>query len=398
MENLKNNIVNLAAHYHKEIIDIRRHLHKHPELSQQEFETAYFISQKLSEYGINHQAGVGKTGVVGIIKGEQGHGQCIALRADTDALPISETNKVYYSSIKKNIMHACGHDFHIASLLGTAKILNELKHSFKGTVKLIFQPSEELYPGGARMMIKDGVLENPRPDAIIAQHVIPQLETGHIGITHNACMASTDEIHLTINGKGGHAAMPHNCVDTILIASHIVVALQQIVSRQIDPNSPAVLTLGNFEAKGRTNVIPNKATISGTLRTYDKTSREIALDSIHKISTGIAQAMGATCNVEMIEKYPVLINSDNVVELVETAAKELLPDGHVHHIEHKMTAEDFAIFAEQIPACFYRVGTGNQQLNTTNELHTPNFDVDDSALINSTSLMAYTAIKYLNTK
>lgn len=393
---MKSRIKELAEIYYDEVLEIRHYLHKYPELSQKEYNTANFISQRLTSYGIDNSIGIGKTGVVAIIYGTIKEGMCIALRADMDALPIYETNVVDYKSVNDGVMHACGHDFHIASLLGVAKILNDIRDQFKGCVKFIFQPSEEMYPGGARMMIIDGVLENPKPDAIIAQHVIPQLPTGSIGLIKGDCMASTDEIHLKIKGKGGHAAMPHNCIDTILIASQIVVSLQQVVSRRTDPNQAIVLTLGNFEAKGRTNIIPDVAFISGTLRTYSKDTRKTALQAIVEISTGIASAMGGECEVDIVEKYPVLINDDNVVDIVGSAAHEVLDGDKICFIDKRMTAEDFAIFAERIPACFYRIGTGNSTIDTCNELHTPNFKVDDIALMNAMIVMGYATVKLLN--
>lgn len=393
---MKSKVRELAERYYAEVLEIRRYLHKHPELSQKEYNTANFISQKLTSYGVDNSVGIGETGVVATIYGAIREGRCVALRADMDALPIWETNVLDYKSVNDGVMHACGHDFHVASLLGVAKILNEIRDSFKGCVKLIFQPSEEMYPGGARMMIDDGVLENPKPDVIIAQHVIPQLPTGSIGLVKGGCMASTDEIHLKIRGKGGHAAMPHNCIDTILIASQVVVSLQQVVSRRVDPNQSIVLTFGNFEAKGRTNIIPDFAFISGTLRAYSKDAREVALKAIVEISTGIALAMGGVCEVDIVEKYPVLVNDDNVVDVVESAAYEVLGGDKICFIDKRMTAEDFAIFAEKIPACFYRIGTGNSVIDTCNELHTPNFKVDDAALINAMVVMSYAAIKLLN--
>lgn len=381
-----------------EVIAMRRHLHKHPELSQCEYETARFVSEKLANYGIENQTNVGKTGVVGLVNGKavKPTERCVALRADMDALPIEEANDVDYKSINSGVMHACGHDFHTAALLGVARVASELSPYFNGQIKLIFQPSEEMYPGGARMMIDDGVLENPRPDIIIAQHVIPQLPAGTIGFAHGECMASTDEIHITVKGKGGHAAMPHNCIDTILIASHVVIALQQIVSRRIDPNAPVVLTIGNVQTKGRTNVIPEEVLLSGTLRTYNEEVRTLALNEIKQISEGVAMAMGGSCSVRIVEKYPPLINDEPLTTMLEGYAREILPSDMIVRVDRRMTAEDFAIFARHTPSCFYRIGTGNKKLGSCNELHTPNFNVDDDALYNAVYFMTYSAIRFLN--
>ena len=268
---MKEQIQALAHQYHEEVIQLRRHIHQHPELSFHEVETGKFIAGKLQEWGIPFEHGVADNGVVGLIEGQKGSGKVVALRADIDALPIEEANEVPYKSKNRGVMHACGHDVHSSSLLGTAKILNELKGQISGTVKLIFQPAEEMLPGGASIMIKEGVLENPAPASIFGQHVHPPLQVGKVGFRPGMYMASTDELYMTVTGKGGHGAIPQNCIDPIVITSHIITALQQVVSRRANPTMPTVLTFGFIASTGgSTNVIPNEVKLKGTFRTNDE--------------------------------------------------------------------------------------------------------------------------------
>ncbi|MCB0624240.1 MAG: amidohydrolase, partial [Saprospiraceae bacterium] len=291
---LKEKIRQLASEFHDEIVAVRRHLHAHPELSYQEEETSRFVAAKLGEWGISHQTGVAGHGIVGEIRGGKGAGRVIALRADMDALPIQEANDVPYRSQNPGVMHACGHDVHTASLLGAARILQSLSAEWSGVVKLLFQPAEERLPGGAKLMIEAGVLENPVPELIIGQHVHPPLAAGRVGLRPGRYMASADELYLTVKGRGGHGALPHDCVDPILVASHLIVALQQLVSRRSDPTIPSVLTIGKIESEGgSTNVIPNAVHMMGTFRTMDEQWRAEAHELMERLVDGLVRSMGA---------------------------------------------------------------------------------------------------------
>ena len=398
MEKLKKQIEALAVSYLSEVIDIRRHLHRHPELSWEETETADFICSKLGEYGISYRKGMAGTGVVGLIRGKDPDCRCIALRADMDALPVQELNAVDYMSEFPGKMHACGHDVHMASLLGTAKILQELREAFRGSIKLIFQPSEETYPGGALSMIHEGVLEDPQTEFILAQHVINTLESGDVGFKAGAYMASTDEVFLTVKGKGGHAATPNLNVDPVLIASHIILALQQIVSRIADPLMPTVVSFGRIMGEGRTNIIPDEVRVEGTLRTYDETWRKEMHNQILKISTAIAEGMGGQCEVKIAQGYPFLYNDPRLTAYLQELAADYLGADHVKDLEKRMTAEDFSYFARQRPSCLYRLGTANEAKGINANLHSAWFDVDESSLKTGMGLMAWFSIKLLNKK
>ncbi|MCF8232093.1 MAG: amidohydrolase [Bacteroidales bacterium] len=395
MENLKKHIQNLASAFHREVVQIRRHIHQYPELAFEEYKTSEYISQKLTEYGIKHQTGVAKTGIVGFIEGKNPNSYVVGLRADIDALPIQEGNTHDFVSKNKGKMHACGHDAHTASLLGTAKILNELKDNFEGTVKLIFQPSEEQFPGGAKMMIEEGVLKNPKVNVILGQHVYPQLEVGEVGMKSGYYMASTDEIYLTVKGRGGHGALPEQNVDPVLIASHVVVALQQVVSRIAAPSMPTVLSFGRFIAEGQTNIIPDEAKLDGILRTFDETWREEAQKRITRIAKGVAESMGGYCDVFIDNGYPVLDNDEEVTEKSRQYAKQMLDTEKVHELDYRMTAEDFAYYSHKIPACFYRLGVRNEHKDITAGLHSPRFDLDEESLKTAIELMSWLTIQHL---
>lgn len=378
-----------------ELIAIRRHLHQHPELSMQEQATSAFIQKKLTEYGIPFTAGIAVHGIVGLIEGRNPETRVIALRADMDALPIVEKNTVDYCSQTPGVMHACGHDVHMTSLLGASKILNELKNEFEGTVRLIFQPSEERFPGGASMMIKEGVLENPVPQQMFGQHVLPTLEAGKVGMKPGKYMASTDEVYLTVKGKGGHGGTPELNVDPVLIAAHILVALQQVVSRNLPPQLPAVLSFGRFIAEGRTNIIPNEVKLDGTLRTFDEKWRSEAHRKIEKIATSIAEGMGGECIVFIDKGYPFLVNDDKVTADARQYAIEYLGEENVVDLDMRMTAEDFAYYSQLVPSCFYRLGIRNESRGIIHNLHTDRFDVDESSLEIGAGLMAWMAAKSL---
>ncbi|HMV15927.1 MAG TPA: amidohydrolase [Chitinophagales bacterium] len=393
---LKDKIKNLADAYYNELVAIRRHLHAHPELSFEEKETAAYISNKLDELGIEHTTNIGGHGIVGIIKGKNPTIKTIALRADIDALPIEEKNNCDYASKNIGVMHACGHDVHTTSLLGAAKILNELKEHFEGSIKLIFQPAEEKLPGGASIMIKEGVLKNPAVEVIFGQHVLPQLETGKVAFKSGIAMASCDEIYLTVKGKGGHGAVPHFTIDPILIASHIVVALQSVVSRNANPIMPSVLSIGKFIANGATNVIPEEVKLEGTFRTFDEQWRKEAHLKIKNICENITTSFGGICEVNIEKGYPFLKNDEQTTNASFALAQQYLGAENVEEMPARMTAEDFSYYSQEVPACFYRLGTGNIVKGITSSIHTPTFDVDENCLKIGSGLMAWIAIKHLS--
>lgn len=393
--NLADEVRKAATELLPELIEIRRHLHMNPELSMKEEKTSAYISSKLTEFGIKHTRGIAVHGITGLIEGRNPGSSTIGLRADMDALPIIEDRKSEYCSVVPGIMHACGHDVHMTCLLGAAKILQQNRHQFEGTVKLIFQPSEEQFPGGASMMIKEGVLENPAPQKMFGQHVIPTLDAGKIGLKPGKYMASTDEVYLTVKGRGGHAATPDMNIDPVLIASHIIVSLQQIVSRTAPPTLPAVLSFGRFIADGRTNIIPDEVKLAGTLRTFDEKWRAEAHQRIKKMAEGIADSMGGTCEVFIDKGYPFLVNDDAVTAETRKAAVEYLGEENVVDLDMRMTAEDFAYFSHLLPSCFYRLGIRNEERDIVHNLHTSKFDVDESSLQTGAGFMAYLAMKGL---
>jgi hippurate hydrolase len=388
---MKNRIKTLARELAPAFIDIRHHIHSHPELSFQEHATSAFIRQKLDEFGVPYKANVAGTGVVALIEGKNPSKRTIAIRADMDALPIHEANNVPYKSKNEGIMHACGHDVHTTCVLGATKILQQLKDEFEGTIKVLFQPGEEKHPGGASLMIEDGALENPRPDAILGLHVQPSMETGKLGFRAGKYMASADEIYITIKGKGGHAAQPHLTTDTILVASHLVVSLQQIISRNNDPFSPSVLSICAFNGGYTTNVIPSEVKLMGTFRAMDETWRFRAHELIKKQATELAHAMGADIDIDILVGYPTLHNNEAVTSQARSLAEAYLGTEHVEDTEVRMAAEDFAYYSQVIPACFFRLGTGNKARGITSGVHTPTFDIDENAIEIGMGTMAYLA-------
>jgi amidohydrolase len=391
---LTDEIKNLSNKIHHHVIVNRRHLHANPELSFHENNTSAFIKSKLDEMNISWQP-LANTGIVALIKGDQPSDKIIALRADMDALPITEANDVEYKSSNTGVMHACGHDAHTASLLGTAYILQSLKNKFGGTIKLIFQPAEETLPGGASLMIKEGVLQNLPPSAIIGQHVFPALDAGKIAIREGKFMASMDSIIATVKGKGGHGAQPHQNIDPVIITANILIALQQIVSRISNPTMPSVLSFGKVIANGAINIIPDEVYIEGTFRTMDESWRNEAHTRMQQMAEGIAQSMGATCEFNIIRGYPYLVNEENLTEQVRTYAEEYLGEENVVEAETWMAAEDFASYSQVANGCFYLLGVGNKEKGITSSLHTPTFNIDEDVLAISTGLMAYIALRKL---
>ncbi|MGD1840542.1 MAG: M20 family metallopeptidase [Thermonemataceae bacterium] len=393
--NIAEQIKQLAQQYKSDVIAYRHHLHAHPELSYQEHNTVKFVAEQLRPLAIEITEGVADTGLVALIKGKNSAKKTIALRADMDALPITEQNNVPYKSKNEGVMHACGHDVHTSSLLGTARILNELKEHFEGTIKLIFQPGEERIPGGASLMIKDGVLESPSPQSIIGQHVMPLIPVGKVGFREGMYMASADEIYVTVKGKGGHGAMPEMGVDPVVIASHIIVSLQQIISRNASPKIPCVLTFGKVIAEGATNIIPNEVYIEGTFRTLNEEWRADAHQKMKKMAEGIAEAMGGSCHFDIHRGYPFLKNDPTVTRRAKQGAIHYLGEENVVDLDLWMAAEDFAYYSQQMPACFYRLGTRNEAKGIVSSVHTPTFDIDEDALEVGIGLMAWLAIEEL---
>ncbi len=385
---MKERIKKLAAEYANEFIRVRKHLHAHPELSYKEFETSKFIQQKLSEFNIEHKV-LAATGVVGLIKGKNPEKKITALRADMDALPITEENNVDYKSQNAGVMHACGHDVHTTCLLGAAKILNETKDEWEGTVKLIFQPGEEKNPGGASLMIKEGVLKNPTPDAIFALHVHPGLQVGKLSFRSGMVMASADEIYITIKGKGGHAAAPHLTTDIILIASHLIISLQQLISRNNDPFNPSVLSITSFQGGHTTNVIPSEVKLMGTFRAMNEEWRFKAHDLIKKLSTELVHSMGGEIDINIDVGYPFVLNNEQLTNASKQKAAEYLGKENIEESELRMTAEDFAYYSHKIPACFYRLGVGNISKQITAGVHTPKFNIDENAIEIGMGVMAW---------
>ncbi|GAA4458492.1 M20 family metallopeptidase [Nibrella saemangeumensis] len=392
---LQETIQSLARQYAPDIVANRRHLHANPELSFHEHNTARFVADELKAIGLQPQEGVANTGVVVIIEGRNPQSRVVGLRADMDALPIHEANEVPYKSKIAGVMHACGHDVHTSSLLGTARILNGLRDQFEGTVKLVFQPAEEKAPGGASLMIKEGVLENPAPASMLGQHVAPNVPVGKIGFREGMYMASTDELYLTVRGKGGHGAMPDQLIDPVLIASHIIVSLQQIISRNRKPANPSVLSFGRFIADGVTNVIPNEVTIQGTFRCMDEEWREDGLRRMKKMAEGIADAMGGSCEFEVVRGYPFLKNHPELTRRMRDATVAYMGADNVIDLDLWMAGEDFAFYSQVVDSCFYRLGTRNEARGIISGVHTPTFDIDESALETGAGLMAWLAVNEL---
>jgi amidohydrolase len=392
---LLDKIKGLSQQFSNDVISFRRHLHANPELSYHEYETAKFVGNQLKAFGLHPTEGIATTGLLLEIKGKNPEKKTIALRADMDALPINEANDVAYKSRTPGVMHACGHDVHTSSLMGTAKILNEITDHFEGTVRFLFQPGEEKNPGGASHMIRDGALKNPQPSGIIGQHVFPLLPVGKVGFREGMYMASCDEIYLRVIGKGGHGAAPELAIDPVLIASHIIIALQQVISRNASPKQPTVLTFGKIIGEGATNIIPNEVNIAGTFRAMNEEWRESALRKIKKMAESLAEGMGGKCEVDISRGYPYLKNDPELTRRVRSAAESYVGKENVVDLEITLGAEDFAYYSQIIPASFYRLGTRNEEKGITSYVHTPTFDIDEDALKIGPGLMAWMAIKEL---
>jgi amidohydrolase len=394
-DSLRTRIADSARDGFEATVAFRRHLHQFPELSFEEYNTQRYIAEQLREMGISFREIAG-TGILGEVAGARGVGKTTALRADIDALPITEANQVPYCSKHEGVMHACGHDVHTASLLGAARILQNNREHFSGTVRLLFQPGEEKLPGGATMMIRDGALQNPSPEAIFGQHVHPPLRAGTVGFRPGIYMASADELYLTIRGKGGHGALPHNTVDPIVITAQVITAVQQLVSRETDPTLPAVITFGKITSDGgATNIIPNAVSLEGTMRTLNEEWRAELHGRLQELIGGIAAAMGGQAELRIVKGYPFLKNDEALTRWAWDEARRFLGEDRAVELPIRMTGEDFAFYSHHLPACFYRLGVGNPERGITSPVHTDTFDIDEAALETGAGLMAWLAIRQL---
>jgi amidohydrolase len=394
MNSIKEQIQSLAEKHFADVLAMRRHIHMHPELSYQEVETSSFVEAQLRRMGLEVKTGIGGYGLTAFIQGKNPDSRMIALRADMDALPIQELNTTEYKSKHDGIMHACGHDVHTSSLLGAAIILNELRDQFEGTVQLVFQPAEEVLPGGASLMLKDGVFANRKPNAIFGQHVYPELPAGKIGLKPGVYMASTDELYVTVKGRGGHGAKPDRNIDPVLIASHLIVALQQVVSRWSNPAMPSVLSFGKVIANGATNIIPGEVKLEGTFRTFDERWRKEAHERMVALAEGLVKGMGGDVDFRIEIGYPVLKNDEALTLRARERAIEYLGEANVVDLDVRMTAEDFAYFGHEMPGCFYRLGTASSTDDSKSfSVHHPRFDIDEEALKTGMGLMAWMAVQ-----
>ena len=390
---MKQKIQQLAEKYLPRVIEIRRQIHSHPELSYQEHDTAALVAAELTKLNIPFTTGIAGTGVVGLLSGRNPNKKCIALRADMDALPIQEQNQTPYKSKVAGVMHACGHDVHTSNLLGAAMILSELKDEWEGTVKLIFQPSEEKMPSGANAMIEAGVMNNPVIEAIYGLHVHTELEAGQVGFRSGKFMASADELYLTVRGKGGHAAQPAQFISPLIISAEILLALQHFT----DMNVPTVLSFGKITANGATNVIPETAELAGTLRCFDESIRNKIHEEMTAICKEIAAKHGGTCDVNILKGYPVLTNNEELTARAKKVAKDYLGAENIHDLPIRMGAEDFAYYSQLAPACFYRIGVANKEKGIISAIHTATFDIDERALLTSIGLTSEIALDSLST-
>ncbi|MGZ5243414.1 MAG: M20 metallopeptidase family protein [Bacteroidia bacterium] len=390
-------IKKLAQEILPDIIRIRRHIHTNPELSFYEENTAQFVEEELRKIGLKPFR-MANTGVIALLEGKNPAKKTIALRSELDALPILEKTNAEYKSVHEGIMHACGHDVHTSSLLGAARILSQFKDQFEGTIKFIFQPGEEKLPGGASMLIHEGVLENPAPNYMLAQHVQTEIPAGKVGFRKGLYMASTDEIYITVKGKGGHGAMPHLNIDPVLITAHLIIALQQVVSRWSKPQLPTVLSIGKVIADGATNVIPDVVKLEGTFRTFNEEWRFEAHNRMREMAKGLVESMGGEVDFDIQVGYPFLHNDEALTERMHFSATQYMGAENVIDLDLRTTAEDFAFYTHHVPACFYRLGTGNPEKGITASVHNPYFDIDEGALEIGSGLMAWLALEELRSE
>lgn len=392
----KGTIREIAGDIFPETVRHYRYLHQHPELSYQEENTSGYVIQFLEKESVPFRENIGGHGILAWIKGEKKGGvdKTIAFVADMDALPVHEKNDVPFKSQNEGVMHACGHDSHTASLMGAVKILNVLKKEFSGTVLFVFQPGEEQSPGGADLMLRDGVFNDFQPEFIVKQHAYVDLLAGEVAFQTGTVMASADEVHIKVKGQGGHGALPHELDDTVLAASNIIVALQQVVSRRRNPFQPMTLSFGKFIADGATNVIPSEVTLAGSLRCMDEEERRKMLRIIPEIIESTAKAYGCTCEIEMPAGYPCTVNHAEITGIIQSKAVAYLGENHVSEYPKRMTAEDFGFFTQKYPCCFYRFGVNNVR-GDCGKLHSSTFMINEAALQTASGLLAYIAMDTL---
>jgi amidohydrolase len=395
-------ITRLAKDYFPEAVRVRRRIHQHPELSFQEFETSKFIQSELQKAGIQFRAGLVKTGIVALIEGKNPHKRTILLRGDMDALPIQEKNEVPYCSQNPGVMHACGHDVHTTCVLGAAILLNKLKDKWEGTVKIMFQPGEELLPGGASLMVEEGVLQGPKVDYAMALHVFPAMETGMLGFKPGMYMASTDELYLTVKGKGGHAAMTADYINPLIIASEIILKVDETFMKPgtlkgtAGEKIPTVLAFGKIEGLGATNVIPDEVQLAGTCRTMNEQWRAEVHSMLQSIVKEISKKYGTESVLRIEKGYPFLVNDEKFTMSCMAAARDLIGNDNVQELDLRMTAEDFAFITQKVPSCFFRLGTGNKAKGISSGVHTATFDIDESALEIGVLTLAWLTLNVLN--
>lgn len=392
---IKERIQQKAEEHYAEVLRIRRHLHMYPELSFDEAATSSFIRSLLDKWGIPYRYPFVGTGLVAEIAGNDPHGPVIALRTDMDALPIEEQTGLEFSSRNKGIMHACGHDIHMASLLGAIMVLREMKEFFRGRILFIFQPGEEKLPGGAKLMMEEGIFDQVKPDMIIAQHVLPEMDAGTVGFRPGPYMASSDEIYITVKGQGGHGALPEKINDPVLMASHMLITLQQEINRKSPKGTPTVLSFGKVVANGAVNVIPDQVTMEGTFRTMNETWRKEAHQLIARVTRGIADSMGGEADLEIRHGYPVLKNDPELTSRSRALAIDLLGMEHVEDMDIRMTAEDFGWFSHAYPSMLYRLGVKTAETDDILPLHTSRFRADESALKTGMTMLTWLAVNLL---
>jgi amidohydrolase len=397
MQRVKEIILQKSSSLKNEVIRLRRHFHMNPELSFNETGTASFIAGYLHENNISFRDGIAGTGIIGRIDGNKKGNMVIAVRAEMDGLPVSETNKTSYTSNKRSVMHACGHDAHMAMLLGAARIMYDMRDQFSGTILLLFQPGEEKSPGGARLMIESGELGKPKPDIIIAQHVLPELETGRTGYKPGRYMASCDEIYITVAGTGGHAALPGLTTDQILITSHLVIRLKEAITKKASgSNIPTVFGIGKISGEGATNIIPDKVEIAGTFRTFDEEWRKESQELIKSVCEKTATEFGVKVILNIAEGYPVLINDEKLTTEAITLSSDLLGKNKVEvYTETRMSSDDFSFYSGLAPSLYFRIGI-KKEGTEMKKLHSSDFDIDEESLETGVSNLCWLVLNLLS--